>query len=178
MKNLLLFIGIFIVGGGIYTVLQQILPTIQKPADDTSTLQTIDSITSAGMPPTQTSMNIADDTTSATASIVYDAEILSDGPFTIFGEGGTKTQSTVRIMRSPEEVLLQFENWNLSYPTSSHIYFSDTKNANAYLDLGPAKLSDGVLIYGIPLDANLRTYKYILIFDTDSEETLYYADVQ
>lgn len=103
---------------------------------------------------------------------------LLDGPFVFFRADGTKTDATVRLVLSPEERLLQFENFDEEYSFASHVYFATDKSGSDYFNLGPAKMHEDYLVYGIPLDANLEEYSYILIYQTQLDETEYYAKIK
>lgn len=101
-----------------------------------------------------------------------------DGPFLLQDAQGNEIDGTVQIIRSPEEIVLQFKHFDAIHAADAHVYFASDKEATTYLDLSQAKLDEGVFIYGVPLDAPLDEYAYILIYDTALEKTEYYARVR
>jgi len=103
---------------------------------------------------------------------------LLDGPFVLFSEDGEQTGASVRQIISPEERLLQFIDFNMEYSLASRVYLASDKEAREYLNLGPAKMQEDFLVYGIPLDADLSAFNYVLIYDEQRGETEYYARVK
>jgi len=112
-----------------------------------------------------------------TVTLAPDGSLL-DGPFYLFDAQGNQTDATVQIIRSPEETLLQFEDFEGTHSSDADIYFSSDLKATSYTSLGFAKLKEGVLMYGVPLDADLGTYTYILIYDVRNKNTQYYAKIR
>jgi hypothetical protein len=174
MKNAVLFIVIFGLGALFYALVGSFIPSKTEQGDVLS------------REPMATTTDDGTEATSATSTLTEEQEpeppvvitadgSLLDGPFPIVTSEAVETGATVRIIRSPEEVLLQFENWDEDYPPASHVYLSSDLNASEYFNLGPAKMSEEYLIYGIPLDANLDAYRYLLIYQTQLDETLFYA---
>lgn len=175
MKNALIFIVIFGLGALCYGFVIHFF-------DQTKTEQKADDPTRAPIiniqeRETQTVTEQNTTETEAPVVITNDGSLL-DGPFAIFSKNGEDTGATVRIIRSPEETLLQFENWNETYSPASHVYFASDREATDYFNLGPAKMSEDYLIYGIPLDAKLESYSYILIYQTQTDETEFYAKIR
>jgi hypothetical protein len=176
MKNVIIFIIIFGLGALTYGLLIQLfspkMPGAEEDIDraPTTTLQT--TLDEADAIPEQEEKE-----PERPVVITPDGSLL-DGPFVIFDKDGKETGGTVQIIRSPEETLLQFEDWKGSYSGASHVYFSNDLNANEYYNLGPAKMTEDYLIYGIPLDAKLDSYSYILIYDTQLDETKYYSKIR
>lgn len=101
-----------------------------------------------------------------------------DGPFPIYSKDGVQTEGTVRIIRSPEENLIQFEGFTGSHSPDDDIYFASDLKGTSHITLGYAKLNSGVNVYGIPLDAALDSYPYILLYDVRNKTTEYYAKVR
>ena len=111
--------------------------------------------------------------------VVVDEEgAVHDGPFSLLSTDGTKIAGTVQIIRSPEETLLQFTGVTQRHSSKAHIYFATDKTATKHLDLGLAKLNNGITVYGMPIDARLRIYKYILIYNPDSKTVEWYAEME
>jgi hypothetical protein len=108
---------------------------------------------------------------------VDEAGAVHDGPFSLFNTDGTKIAGTVQIIRSPEETLLQFAGVTQKHTNDARIYFATDKTAAKHFDLGVAKLNDDVSVYGMPIDANLRIYKYILIYNPDTKTVEWYAEI-
>lgn len=176
MKNLVLFVVIFVCGAISYPFLQNLFggkPLLPEQQHVTQTPATITE-TAAGAKTQETPI----DTSGESELSVNESRSVLDGPFSLLDTGGTDTGERVRIIRSPEEVLLQFESFTQTYPEGSHIYFSDDTKATTHLDLGQAEMRNGSLIYGIPLDATLGTYNYILIYDKVLEETVFSAYIK
>lgn len=173
MKNLFTFIVIFGLGVASYAFLQNFLSQKEKVATDASVA------TSTPLADTDIEEDSLEDTMQAedTITLAPDGTQL-DGPFILMDKDGEEAGGTVQIIRSPEEILLQFEDLESEHSPDAHIYFADDRTASEYLDLGPAKINGGDLIYGVPLDASLQNYSYILVFDRLNGTAEYYAKVR
>ena len=101
-----------------------------------------------------------------------------DGPFPIFDTLGKKTDATVQIIRSPEETLLQFEGTMEKHSDGALIYFSTDIEATKFFSIGQAKLNDSILIYGMPIDTNMNSYNYILIYNPSTSKTEFSAPIE
>ncbi len=175
MKNAIIAIVIFGLGALFYALLSSFF-TAPK-ADVEVTDQTPSSTLPAVIEEEETSSKAEEEKVESPVVVTDDGSQL-DGPFPILNEDGEETGATVRIIRSPEEMLLQFEHWDEEYPLASHVYFASDLNASEFLNLGPAEMSDDYLIYGIPLDADLSAYNYVLVYQTQLDETEYYAKIR
>lgn len=168
MKNILIFIGIFALGVVTYALLDNYL-TKKEPQQTATTTQTTITATTS------------DDTIEVESDIedtvtVDEDGALHDGPYELLNADGEPTGTTVQIIRSPSEVLLQFDA-TLAHAPSSRLYFARSLDADNPLDLGPLRMQEEVLVYGIPLDADLSAYSYILIFDEAQNVVEYSADL-
>ncbi len=177
MKKILLFIIIFMFGAGSYAYLNPLLLSWIGKIHPEKTVRTI-------VPTSTTQIVVTPEPTVSTPvvsekKVVVDEEgAVHDGPFSLLSTDGTKIAGTVQIIRSPEETLLQFAGVTQKHSLKAHIYFATDKTATKHLDLGVAKLNDGVAIYGMPIDASLRIYKYILIYNQDAKTVEWYAEME
>jgi len=177
MKKIFLFIVIFVLGGVAYAYLNPLLLTFLQKEDTEVSTQNIPT------PQTQLETKVIpavekkEESKNDTVTIAPDGSQL-DGPFPIFDAEGNKTDATAQIVRSPEETLVQFENIGRRYPSTAVIYFSEEKQPEEYLNLGSVKFADGVFVYGIPLDADLSKYTYILLYDMEKRQVLSYATIK
>ncbi len=173
MKKLLSFIVIFALGALSFFLISTYLSRTEEahlpvavPTSTPSALQDTPAVQASTTP------DIAE-----TIVIAPDGSQL-DGPFPVYDADDTETTASVRFVRSPEENLIQFEDFDGSHSFASHVYLADDMRATHYLNLGPAQLQEGVLVYGIPLDASLDEFSYILVYDTQLDEVEYYAKVR
>lgn len=175
MKKVILFIAIFVLGAISYSLLTQFFasPKIETTLSQAPATSTV--------PQTEPSAEIQEEEEAAevenTTSLAADGSLL-DGPFPLLDQDGKETGATVQIVRSPEETLLQFDDFSLDHSLASRIYFSNDLDATEYFNLAPAAMNDEVFVYGVPLDADLSSFKYILIYDVQMEEAEYYAQIQ
>jgi len=175
MRQIILLIVIFVLGAISYPFLQSILSSLEPKS------QPIDIITSTNPSITKTpEITIAKPTldSSMTQKVVIDEQGgLHDGPFTLRDSASKVVTGTVEIIRSPEETLLQFKNTTFTHSDGAHIYFATDKLATKYLDLGLAKVTAGVLIYGMPIDTTISTYTYLLIHNPQTKTTEFFAEL-
>jgi hypothetical protein len=172
MKNAVLFVIIFGLGALFYALLIHFF-TPQESKETKILQQNATTTMHIETPPIEDAI-VAEQEKKTPVLVTSDGSLL-DGPFPLYTKAGEKTNGTVRIIRSPEETLLQFENFNEPYSPASHVYFASDLQASAYFNLGPAKMTEDHLIYGIPLDAHLENYSYVLIYQTQLDEVEYYA---
>lgn len=175
MKQVSLFIIIFCLGALAFALFDAFLaPKAEAPTQiATSTPEVVQEVRSTTTTETNTDAPAEEDEV-----VITDDGTLLDGPFVIFDAQGEQTDASVRQFISPEEQLIQFQNFDLEYSLASRVYFASDKQATDYLNLGPARMADDVLVYGIPLDADLSTFDYILIYDEQRGETEYYARIK
>ncbi len=174
MKQIILFIIIFAVGAVSYPFLNSLLSSLTEKESPTQKIAT----TTPVVVPSNVSAEKTVPTQSPadTSNVVIDEQgALHDGPFKILDARGTETGATAEIIRSPEETLLQFKKASFTHSADSNIYFSTDTKATKYMSLGQAKLNSGVYVYGMPIDADLSSYRYILIFNPDTNVTEFTA---
>jgi hypothetical protein len=174
MKKIVLFSIIFLMGSAAYAVLNPLLSSFITPKKDVETVATTSPIIVEKTTPQVTQSQEKE--TKPEPQIDQTGGV-HDGPFTILNATGVKTAATVQIIRSPEETLLQFEGEIGKHSEGAQIYFATDKNATKYFNLGPSKLNDHVTIYGMPIDANMSTYTYILIYNPTSQKVEFYAEI-
>jgi hypothetical protein len=173
MKRLILFMIIFALGAITFGLFDRfIIPSEELSAITPSTSTAQQAVSEAQQERADESPMMRDDVV-----ITADGSLL-DGPFVLFDADGQRTNATVRQVISPEERLLQFQNFEQEYPLASRVYFANDKDATEYLNLGPAQMHDEYFVYGIPLDADLSLYSYVLIYDEQRQETVYYARIK
>lgn len=179
MKQALLFIGIFVLGAIAYAFLNPFLLSLLPQEEKVETVQVIPTPQpTAKTTPIQKEVPVEPKTTAEDTVTISEDGSVHDGPFSFINASGEKTAATAAIVRSPEEVLLQFSNFTQTYSSEAHVYFSNDLDATKILNLGPAKMASGVLVYGIPLDTNLDTYSYILIYNPTLEKVEYSAKIK
>jgi len=172
MKKIILFLIIFVSGMASFALFSNYQETKQNKLTDTEVVLLEE--TPQVIPSPQ--VELIDDEDEP--PVIVENGALLEGPFSLIDARGNTTQATVRIIYSPEETLVQFENWAGAHGSDAYIYFATDEEASDYVNLSPAKMTSGVLVYGVPLDIDLSSYNYLLVFDTFTNETLYSARIQ
>lgn len=174
MKQLFKFLIIFIVGAVSYAVLNPLL-TSYLNKEKTPEVAKVSTSTPEVVP-----QKIAEVTVPEAEDAVQIDQTggVHDGPFPLHSSDGTKVGGTVQIIRSPEETLLQFEETTLTHSKDAVIYFATDKVATKFFNIGKAQLTENVFIYGLPIDATVGAYKYILIYNTVAKKTEFYAEIK
>jgi hypothetical protein len=171
MKNIVLFIVIFGLGGLTFALFN----TFFSSKETVRPIQTATTTATENAPEEV----VADDALPPDDEVVITADgSLLDGPFIVKDANGKQTEATVQIFRSPEETLLQFSNFTDSHSQDADVYLASDLEATSFLSLGFARLNQGVAVYGVPLDADLDTYSYILIYDVRNKITEYSARIR
>ncbi|MEX2340871.1 MAG: DM13 domain-containing protein [Candidatus Paceibacterota bacterium] len=106
--------------------------------------------------------NDEDVETSDPVTEVDDSGVMTRGPFEVTGTPNHPAKGQVEIIRSPEETLLHYMNYEGTNGPDLFVYLAKDLEANEYIDLGEQKGNRGNIIYGVPLDVDLSEYKYIL----------------
>jgi hypothetical protein len=106
--------------------------------------------------------------------VVIDADgALHDGPFTVTDKDGKDTGATAEIIRSPEETLLQFKNVSFTHSAATELHLAKDEKGKDYLNLGPARINSGVLIYGLPLDLDVSVFTHLIFYNPDTNVNEY-----
>lgn len=175
MKKILLFIVIFVFGASTYALLNPLLLSWIDKVRPQKTERTI--VSTATIPTVVTKEEVPAPVVTKNEVVVDEEGAVHDGPFSLYDKDGVKIAGAVQIIRSPEETLLQFTDVTQKHTNDAHIYFATDKTGKKHLDLGLAKLNEDVTVYGMPIDANLLTYKYILIFNPNTKTVEWYAEI-
>jgi hypothetical protein len=110
--------------------------------------------------------------------IIDEDGALRDGPFVIRNKDGKDTGATAEIIRSPEEALLQFKDVTFTHSAGTEIRLVQKRTDATYINLGPARLNSGVLIYGMPLDIDLSPFTSLTLYNPDTNVVEYKADLE
>lgn len=173
MKQFVFFLAIFGLGAATFALFDMFMAKqVQTPTETAVIATTSESILEDTPPEPEIETATEDEVV-----IAPDGSLL-DGPFVLFTARAEQTDASVRQILSPEERLLQFIDFDMEHSLASRVYLASDKEATKYVNLGPAKMGEGVLIYGIPLDADLSSLNYVLIYDEQRGQTEYYARVK
>ena len=168
--KIVLFIIVFLLGVASYAFFDGYLArkdaAVTASSTPTSTPQT-EEITVAEEPEQE-----------ETPVVVTDDGAQLDAPIMLLRTDGTAAGVTARIIRSPEETLIEFSDDTIEYPRGTHIYLAEDMMGNEHFDVAPANVHEGVLIYGLPLDIDLERLTHLVLFDTLAEETVFYAKMR
>jgi len=110
--------------------------------------------------------------------IEKDQGVQSQGPYAITGTDGHPASGQMEIIRSPEENLIRYLNYDGTNGPDLKIYLSKDLEATDYIDLGPSKGNKGNIIYGVPMDADLSEYKYVLTWCEAFSVLFDYAEIK
>ena len=116
--------------------------------------------------------------TTDTTIEVDDSGVITRGPFTITGTPDHPAEGQIEIIRSPEETLLHYIDYEGTSGPDLYVYLAKDLEANEYIDLGLQKGNQGSIIYGVPLDIDLSEYKYILTWSKGFGVLYDYAEIK
>jgi len=111
-------------------------------------------------------------------SSMYNERAISSGPYKITGTSKYPASGQIEVIQTPEENLIRYLNYEGTSGPDLHIYLSEDLEARYYIDLGEQKADAGSMIYGMPLDVDLREYKYILTWSEELDELFDYAEIK
>lgn len=82
--------------------------------------------------------------------------------FPLSGTPGHRATGNVRIVETPEEKIVRFEDYNGTNGPDLRIYLASDLEASEFVDLGPSRANKGNINYSVPLDVNVSDYPYVL----------------
>lgn len=88
--------------------------------------------------------------------------VFIDGPFPIIDTPGHPASGEIEIIRSPEETLVRYANYDGTNGPDLKVYLATDLEATNFINLGEAKGNQGNIIYGVPLDVDLDEYRYVM----------------
>ena len=87
------------------------------------------------------------------------------GNFIGVGDGIHNAEGLAKILiLSTGSPILRLEDFKSTNGPDVHLYLSNNKHANDFIDLGKLKANIGNQNYQIPLDTDFNKYKYVLIW--------------
>jgi len=93
---------------------------------------------------------------------VNDTGVISRGPFPIISTPGHPATGNVEIIKSPEETVVQYVNYEGTNGPDLYIYLAKDLEATDYVELGRQRGNKGNIIYQVPDSIDISEYKYIL----------------
>ncbi len=103
--------------------------------------------------------------------------VLVEGPFAIVGTHEHPASGQVEIIRSPEETIIQYKNYQGTPGSNLKIYLAKDLTAKDFISLGESRGSKGDFIYGAPLDIDFEDYQYIMTWSESQDEVFDYVKV-
>jgi hypothetical protein len=167
IKNLIILGLVVVVGVLTYPTLKPYLDSYLKK--DEATVSVATTTTPTVVPETPAPAAPVKEVETKKAPVVIDEDgALRDGPFKITDTNDKDTGATAEIIRSPEETLLQFKNVSFTHGASVELHLAKDVKGKDYLNLGPARINSGVLVYGLPLDLDLSVFTHLMFYNPDT----------
>lgn len=101
----------------------------------------------------------------ATANTTATSELpqtVIEGPFTIVDTPTHPATGSIRTIRSPEETIVRFENYDGTNGPDLFVYLAKDLDANEFVNLGRAKGNQGNINYTVPEDVDIDEYQYVM----------------
>jgi len=105
------------------------------------------------------------------------SSVLVEGPFAIVGTDEHPASGQVEIIRSPEETIIQYKNYQGTSGANLKIYLAKDLAAKDFINLGDQRGNNGNFIYGAPLDIDFEEYQYIMTWSESLDEVFDYVKV-
>ena len=123
---------------------QSVAPTVESPEDNTADPSNVISL------PNESTTAIEPPTT------------VIDGPFAITGTRGHGATGEVRVIHSPDQSIVRYENYDGTNGPDLFVYLATDLEATNFVSLGDAKGNQGNINYEVPADVDLDDYKYVI----------------
>ena len=89
-------------------------------------------------------------------------QTFAEGPFPIEDTRGHPATGEVRLIRSPEQVIVRYENYDGTNGPDLFVYLAKDLEASEFVNLGRAKGNMGNINYEVPDDVDIDEYQYVM----------------
>ena len=113
-------------------------------------------VTELAVPPRTEAISIPEEPTPSRPVPTVSAKL----PIT--GTGGHSATGDIRVIRTPEETMVRYENYNGTNGPDLRVYLATDLEATDFVDLGKAKGNMGNINYSVPNKVNVSDYNYVL----------------
>lgn len=86
----------------------------------------------------------------------------TEGPFPIVDTRTHPASGDVRLIRTPEETIVRYENYEGTNGPDLYVYLAKDLDAEEFVDLGRAKGNKGNINYSVPDDIDIDEYQYVM----------------
>ena len=100
------------------------------------------------------------------------------GPFAISDTPGHSATGNVRVIETPEESIVRFEDYDGTNGPDLFVYLAKDLEANEFVSLGRAKGNMGNINYTVPEDVDVGEYKYVITWCKAFGVLFDYAEIQ
>ncbi|MEK7564414.1 MAG: DM13 domain-containing protein [Patescibacteria group bacterium] len=95
----------------------------------------------------------------------------------IVGTGGHEASGSIRIVSDGTDTYVRYENFKTINGPDIYVYLSKDLDAKEYISLGKVKATEGNINYKIPTSANIKDYKYVMVWCKAFGVLFNYADI-
>lgn len=112
-----------------------------------------------------------------TSSPIGEPTTVVEGPFPIEDTPLHPATGSIRIIRSPEQTLVRFEDYEGTNGPDLFVYLAKDLEATEFIDLGRAKGNVGNINYEVPADVDIDEYPYVMTWCRAFSELFDYARI-
>ena len=112
-----------------------------------------------------------------TSSPVGEPATFVEGPFSIEDTPLHPASGNIRLIRSPAQTLVRFENYDGTNGPDLFVYLAKDLEAAEFVNLGRAKGNVGNINYTVPSDVDIDEYKYVMTWCRAFSELFDYAEI-
>lgn len=73
-----------------------------------------------------------------------------------------RATGNIRIVETPEEKIVRFEDYEGTNGPDLKIYLAKDLEAKEFIDLGPSRANKGNINYSVPMNIDISEYKYVM----------------
>ena len=99
------------------------------------------------------------------------------GPFIIQDTPRYPATGSVRVIQSPEETIVRYENYDGTNGPDLFVYLANDLEADDFVSLGRAKGNQGNINYTVPGDIDINDYKYVMTWCRLAGSLFDYAEI-
>ncbi len=114
--------------------------------------------------------------TTDTATDIPLNRALPENPVT--GTFGHRASGVVKVIRSGDDVVVRYENFQTIDGPNLHVYLTKDLEANEFIDLGQRKGTKGNINYVVPKGVDIDDYKYIVHWCVPFRVLFNYAELK
>lgn len=100
-----------------------------------------------------------------------------NGSVDVVGSEGHFASGTVKVVRAEGKTYIRYENFKTTNGPDLYVYLAKNLDSKEFVDLGKVTATEGNINYEVPVNINVRDYKYVITWCKPFGVLFNYADI-